>query len=104
MNNIVLFEATQGPNFKDLTDLIMSWVNPIITLICIIVAIIATIALIINGVKIIREKDPNARQEHMKSLGYWFLGLVIVGVAVLAVNTIFPLIFSNTQLDIGNTN
>ncbi|MDE6473376.1 MAG: pilin [Ureaplasma sp.] len=102
MSDISLYAAGQGPDFSGLTDLIMTWVNPILTLAFVIVAIVATVALIVLGVKILREKDPAARQENIKHLGYWFLGLLITGISALVVNVIFPIIFDSVSLDIGS--
>ena len=92
-------------NTIDLTpvcDTLMSYVNPILTVVFTIIGIFALARLIYLGVQVIKVNDPNERSEVWKKILYWFLGLVFCALAVILVNVIFPIIFNGQTLDLGS--
>lgn len=92
-------------NSIDLTPIsetLMSYVNPILTVVFTILGIFCLIRLIYLGVGYMKAADPTERSENGKKLVYWFFGIVICAAAVILVNVIFPILFDGQQLDLGN--
>ena len=92
-------------NSIDLTPIsetLMSYVNPILTVVFTIIGIFCLVRLIYLGISAMKASDPTERSETMKKIGWWFFGIIICAAAVTIVNVVFPIIFNGQSLDLGN--